>query len=529
MEEVNQPLVSVLMPAYNAKRFIRQAIDSILNQSYKNIELLIADDCSKDNTKQIIDSYTDNRIRRFYNEKNLGYLKTWNKIIAEAKGSYITFQDADDVSDLNRIELMLNAFKNDKALGACGSNYKRISEEDKEEYTSDFVLTHDEIVKKMPDVFDIVGSAIMITREVYDTIGGYNEFFDRMGAEDYYWIYLISEKFKLINLPEALYYYRSNKESLSGNLSDNYKKLFSFKLIQLLVNQRQTTGYDDLEANKQENLIAYLSDFEKPYEEDPSLFYRKMAAKYFHEGLKGRGIKLMFKAILKNPSKIENYKDLIYFIKTIFMNFIKKVLVFPINKYYKLFPDRWRIADWKKRRMPSPPPHIIKYKNILHFRKKFHTSVFIESGTFLGEMDYKVRNHFKEIYSIELDDNLFRNAKERFSTYNHINIIQGDSGQVLPIILEKINTNCLFWLDGHYSEGITAKGEKVTPIEKELEAISKHMFKRKLSHLIMIDDARLFNGTDDYPTLDKMHVLKNQLFPDYKLEIRHDAIILYQN
>ena len=121
--------ISVIMPAYNCEKYIRQAIDSILNQTCQNIELIISDDKSTDNTKKILDSYSDTRIKRFDNNVNLGYLKTFNKLIAFAKGEYIAFQDGDDYSDINRLDLLLTEFKKDNELGACGSNFTKISKD----------------------------------------------------------------------------------------------------------------------------------------------------------------------------------------------------------------------------------------------------------------------------------------------------------------------------------------------------------------------------------------------------------------
>ena len=162
--------ISVIMPAYNCEKYIRQAIDSILNQTYQNIELLISDDKSTDNTKKILDSYSDTRIKRFDNNINLGYLKTFNKLIALAEGDYITFQDGDDYSELNRLELLLKEFKNDNELGACGSNYNRVDAKRNIVSTSNFALTHEEILSKIPSEFDFAGSGLMIKKEVYYVI-----------------------------------------------------------------------------------------------------------------------------------------------------------------------------------------------------------------------------------------------------------------------------------------------------------------------------------------------------------------------
>ncbi|KKK99589.1 hypothetical protein LCGC14_2631260 [marine sediment metagenome] len=112
------------------------------------------------------------------------------------------------------------------------------------------------------------------------------------------------------------------------------------------------------------------------------------------------------------------------------------------------------------------PPHILKQKIVKLYAKKFSIKTFVETGTYLGEMIDATKKKFKKIYSIELDDDLFKNAKKKFSKYNHISIIQGDSSDVLPIIISKIKQPCLFWLDAHYSSGITAKGEIETPIRQ---------------------------------------------------------------
>src|SRR5688572_6705716 len=121
-------LISVLMPAYNAGRFVHQAIDTVLNQTYRNIELLVIDDCSKDNTLEIIRSFHDPRLKLYYNEKNLGYLKTCNKLFDLAKGEFIAFQDADDYSDKTRLEIQMKEFEKDSRLSVCGSNLTAVKE-----------------------------------------------------------------------------------------------------------------------------------------------------------------------------------------------------------------------------------------------------------------------------------------------------------------------------------------------------------------------------------------------------------------
>jgi len=311
------PLISVLMPAYNCKNFIKQAIDSILDQSYQNLELLIADDASGDGTKKIIDSYSDIRIKTFHNEQNIGYLKTFNKLIALAEGDYITFQDADDYSHPNRIELLVKEFKEDKDLGACGSNYTRVDKKGNKIFDSNFSLTHAEIIKKMPEQFDFTGSGLMIKKEVYLEIGGYNEFFDRMGGEDFYWFYLIAEKYKIKNIKSSLYFYRANPNSVAGDISDNRKKIYGVNILNYLIIQRRDNGHDDLNDGNFDSLDHMIKSLDEPYVLDKSLFYRKLSVKYFYEGLTRRALVLGFNAICKNFRNFENIKNLFYFLKII--------------------------------------------------------------------------------------------------------------------------------------------------------------------------------------------------------------------
>ena len=181
-----------------------------------------------------------------------------------------------------------------------------------------------------------------------------------------------------------------------------------------------------------------------------------------------------------------------------------------------------QLAEWEKNGRPSPPPHIVKQMAIDEHQKKFDLKVLVETGTYLGDMVEAQRNHFEKIYSIELSKKLFRRANKRFKLFPQITILNGDSGIVLNKLLPGIDMPALFWLDGHYSGGITAKGAKECPVPEELEAILKSDF----YHIILIDDARLFNGTHDYPTLDQVKQICEKSGRNYSLTVKDDIIRL---
>ncbi len=308
------PLISVIMPAYNCEKYVREAIDSVLNQTYENIEIIIANDCSKDATQTIIDTYHDIRIKKYRNEENLGYLKTWNKYVRHATGDYITFLDADDTCTPDRISLLYNAFRQDENLGVCGSNYIRVDDQGVEVFTSDFKLEHEEVFKSMPEKYEFIGSGVMIKKEVLDVVGLYNEFFDRIGAEDHYWLYLAMEKFKFRNLSEHLYKYRYNENSVMGNLTTNPAKLHSGKIVEILIQQRRDTGTDYLEKGEEDVLRKILNELNSRFL-DTAYFNWFVGRQRFYEGKHSQGLKLIRKAILLAPWRMGYYRDYLYFMR----------------------------------------------------------------------------------------------------------------------------------------------------------------------------------------------------------------------
>ncbi len=103
----NSPLISVILPTYNGEKYIAETLESVLNQTYTNLEIIIVDDCSTDSTVDIIKSYNDERIKLSVNEKNLGIGDNTNKALSLATGEFIMMQDHDDISSPSRAELQL--------------------------------------------------------------------------------------------------------------------------------------------------------------------------------------------------------------------------------------------------------------------------------------------------------------------------------------------------------------------------------------------------------------------------------------
>jgi hypothetical protein len=162
---------------------------------------------------------------------------------------------------------------------------------------------------------------------------------------------------------------------------------------------------------------------------------------------------------------------------------------------------------------------------VKEYAAHFDTRNLIETGTYRGDMVNAMRHHVDRIWSIELDEGLFKKARRRFRRDRRISILRGDSGKILPEILTSVTKPCLFWLDGHYSGGITARGDEETPIRKELSQILKHPVE---GHVILIDDARCFDGTHDYPTIDEIEKTVKETRPSWVFDVKDDIMRIHR-
>lgn len=168
-----------------------------------------------------------------------------------------------------------------------------------------------------------------------------------------------------------------------------------------------------------------------------------------------------------------------------------------------MVPDAWtqyrlerdlRRWEWEKR---APFPHLLKQRIVLDYAALSGAQVFIETGTYYGNMLEACIEHFEQLVSCEIEKHFYRRAQRRFGGKSKVKVLHGDSGKLLPEVLRAIKRPCLFWLDAHYSCGLTGRAGIETPIGCELEAIFRHPYR----HTILIDDASSFAGTNDYPTI----------------------------
>ena len=203
------PRISVLMPVYNAGRFIAEAIDSILNQSFKPFEFIIIDDGSTDNSVAIIESYKDPRIKLFRNERNMGISPTLNKGIALASCELIARMDADDISHPQRLQKQFGYMKRNPDCALLSTWARVISEDNKfirlERYRSNFYYYN------LTFECWMYHPTIMFRKSAVEEVGMYSMPY----SEDYDLFWKVSTRFRIGNLGEALVDYRISSTSLN--------------------------------------------------------------------------------------------------------------------------------------------------------------------------------------------------------------------------------------------------------------------------------------------------------------------------
>jgi glycosyltransferase involved in cell wall biosynthesis len=207
-----QPLVTIAMPVYNAEKFLRQSIDSVLEQTYRNIELVLVNDASTDQSAAIIHSYSDPRIRYYENERNLGIAATRNKCIDLAQGDYIAVLDNDDIAGPDRIERQVQFLDLNEDYGMCGSFWKIIDQNGRAAEQIKTPIKDADIRTYLVFNNCFCNSSIMIRSHLLKEFM-YPEEFSMI--EDYYFLYTQSKRTRLAILPHYLTYYRVHGQNAS--------------------------------------------------------------------------------------------------------------------------------------------------------------------------------------------------------------------------------------------------------------------------------------------------------------------------
>lgn len=206
-------VVSIIMPAYNAEKFINEAVDSVLSQTYKDWELIIINDASSDNTGEIVDKYDDNRIRVFHLSKNSGVSFSRNYGISQAVGKYIAFLDSDDVWKKNKLEEQVRIVRKNDNIGLVFTGSGFIDENSKKySYILNVpkTITYRDLLKQ-----NIIScSSVLIQKE---HILKYKMEHDFMHEDYASWLQMAKNNIRIVGINKPLLLYRISRNSKSSN------------------------------------------------------------------------------------------------------------------------------------------------------------------------------------------------------------------------------------------------------------------------------------------------------------------------
>jgi glycosyltransferase involved in cell wall biosynthesis len=209
--ENESPLVSVVLPTYNRARLLGHAIRSVLAQTHSNLELIVVDDCSPDDTRAVVESFDDRRIVYARNPTNLKLPRSLNAGFERARGQYMTWTSDDNLYEPDALRQMVEAIRAEACDFVFADYYEFADHEAETGKPLDF--RH----RKLPDAMAVekgnrIGACFLYTRRVFEEIGPYDP--ELFLVEDYDYFMRISKRFRMRHIPRPLYYFRRHDDSL---------------------------------------------------------------------------------------------------------------------------------------------------------------------------------------------------------------------------------------------------------------------------------------------------------------------------
>lgn len=312
---MKKKLVSVIIPVYNVEKYVKEAIQSIQNQTYKNLEIIIIDDGSIDNTYNIVEKLAkdDNRIKLYKNEKNLKIVKTLNRALSLANGEYIARMDGDDISSVDRIEKKVKLLEENKQFDLVGCSMKAIDIDGKQIGQTVHYSNQNLLIQSLECVTPV--SHIWVARKsLYEKLNGYREI---SGVEDYdFLLRMTSNGFKYTNLEDYFGYLvrlgRVGNTISSFGIRQRKMHSYVFKLYK----ERLKNGKDSFSAD---NLNKYIKT---------SILLERIhsfSSKNLYKAIESKGEKKYFKTLMYLLTSLVSVYQISYLIDRIkYRNIIRK-------------------------------------------------------------------------------------------------------------------------------------------------------------------------------------------------------------
>ena len=310
--------ISILMPAYNAEKFISKSIESIVNQSYLNYEFIIVDDGSLDSTKEIIKMYSRENSRiKLISKSNSGITETLNFGLRFCVGEWIARMDADDLSTFDRLEKQIVASQSSPNIGLIGSNAIFIDKFDRNLYYFSYPLKHDKLKKNLLSCNRFFPhSSAFFNNELVQSLGGYRS---RAGiAEDWdLWLRIASKK-EIKNINEPLVKIRLHDNQISKK--SYYDQAYDTRLVIVANHLSTKTNYDPIDVLTEDEFKSFKMFIFKNLEKLGLSEYLKFTKMLKNPSIKKLFLPFIFIKYLKRPFYIYSFLKLKFFSEIIHFN-----------------------------------------------------------------------------------------------------------------------------------------------------------------------------------------------------------------
>lgn len=302
-------LISVIIPSYNSSKYILKAIESVLNQTYKHIELIIVDDGSSDDTKEVLAKYSDKII--YYYQENRGPAAARNIGVSLSSGYYVAFLDADDYWDITKLEKSINIFNNSKDVGIVCCNLKYIDSNGNVIHLRRVGdLSSEQIKSKMYLTSLISPVTAVFKKNIFIEVGGFDQ--NLRYAEDWDLFFKMTRLCEIHAIDEYLSYYVVHSNSMMRSL-ESRDRLLEDTVVVIKRMYFDTDGCYDKKKSDESVMNYYINLTDLCISEGNSKFAIKLS------------IMLLSKKILK-------VKYITLFIKSVLCN----TIVFKFLRYIKV-------------------------------------------------------------------------------------------------------------------------------------------------------------------------------------------------
>lgn len=279
------PRVSILMPVYNVAPYLREAMDSILVQTFQDFELIVLDDCSPDNSAEILDTYTDKRIVRYRGEKNMGLSNVLNVGMAMARGELIARMDSDDISTPERLATQVAYLDEHPEVDLCSCGMELFGAKH-ETWVRE---TNAEDVKITALFYSPILHASSVWRRTsFESVGLlYKQ--EMVPAEDYdMWTRAMAAGLQLVNIPDVMYKYRIHPSQATTNVNHLIQKdkEVIVNYINLIFSKQPRTEFNLWNVDTKENLVSFKNTINYIIEENQASNYfnhKKLQCRLFNK------------------------------------------------------------------------------------------------------------------------------------------------------------------------------------------------------------------------------------------------------